>query len=310
MANKRSSTLFSLFAHPAAVFVYSLLFALVAVAIAEKSLQIAAIICIGVAFTLVSAFYLIWNERISAKACHSQNIQLQDQLSSAQETIQGLEKANKKLEAEIPKVIHYSIIRKEVEIKDMDGNADFTMHFEGENISKRSIDRIRHLLTSTENEVLKKNTNAWFNDEEVMPQVKSEQLGQGQWRTRIFLETTTPVLPKNQMKTRFKTFLEEEYKDAFDPNKKAMSSHQVALRTGKLETEIASPKGFAFFPNPEIEVRDVFTALRVPEEENRVISERALQVNSSRTKISFNIMHPRISYEYRLFFSLVELSKI
>jgi len=312
LVTSRSSALFKLFAHPAAVFIYTFLFALVAVAVAERVHQILAVISIGAAYIAVSLFYFVWRERISSEDCQREKSDLQEQLACVRKEVDGIRQENEELKAEIPKVIVYDSVKKTIVIKDRNGNADFTLEYVGTNISGRPIDSVRHLLSITENEVLRKNTTAWFDGEEVLPRVQSDPLGEPAyaWRTQLHLESTSPILPNEPIRTMYKTSFEEEYKSAFDPAKKAATAHQVALRTHELSTEILAPMGFVFHPNPEVVVTDFFTALRVQEEENRIIAEHALDINSSRNRVVFKIESPRISYDYRLLFNLAELSKI
>lgn len=261
--------------------------------------KVPAIIGVGVVFALGGVLYGVYKEKISATEVREQNIKLQGEIRELR-----LENENlKELEKRIPKLIRYKTVRKNIKILNEKGDAHWTKLSEGINESDRPLTRKRYVLftKNTISDVI----NPIINGDAVIPEIKSERYGDV-CRSQIIFELTKPVGPGKPININYGYRFDREYEDAFSPGGKSSSGHGVNLLTDELVFEIEAPKNFIFHPNPEIDVRDSLNKVEIHREEDRILRECPPLLGASRRRITWRVSRPRLSYEYRILFSLKE----
>jgi len=291
---------FDFFINPVAVFVYSFLFALLT---EEKERWM--IIGVGFVYIVGSVVYAIWHEKISAREAVEENQKLKREVKELEEERDGLKKAKDVLEKEVPELITYSCVEKEIKILDKDGNARFSMTHRGINESKTLLRRVGYVLVTEIKVDKNKLSNTTINNENVIPDVTPKQYGKA-WRNQIFMETSEPVPDGEPIETHYEAYLEKEYASGFEG--KTSSYHQVSLKTDKFSVVIHAPDGF-YFTNPDFDVREIFSNIEVYHEKDRISKDCPPLPMQDRTKIVWKIANPRLSYIYILLFSLKKIGK-
>jgi len=296
---------YALFANPVAVFIYSLLFALLSLELIEKDLRPYGIVGVGIVYVMGSVAFAVWNEKISAKKALEDNQNLKRRVSELETEKEALTKEKNALENEVPKAIEYSNVRKYIELKDADGNACFKMSYEGKSLSESPVDKVRHFLTTEQKVMMEKLTNTKFNNEDILPKIEYTECiknGKTTWRNEIYFETSEPVQIGKPLDTSYDAELGKEYSEAFKGGT-SITQHEVSVKTDRFLIEIVAPEGF-YFKNPVFDVRDVFSDIEIHHEKSRIRDDCMPIPKQERKKIVWDILYPKLSYRYVLKFSL------
>ena len=297
---------FDFFVNPVAVFTYSLLFALAASQRLGENVPYA-ILSVAIVYTMGSVVYAIWNEKISARKAVDENRVLKGRVAALESEAETLRNEINILEMEVPKAIEYSLVEKQILLKDDKGNAHYKMAYHGKNISESqtSLKKVRHFLTTEKKLEENQLTNLKFNSEDVHPEVVHTEWiknAKTTWRNDIYLETTQPVDFDQPLDTAYEAELTEEYPDAFRGGT-SISLHEVSVKTDCLTVEITAPDGF-YFANPSFDVRDIFSDIEIHSEKDRISKKCNPLPMQDRKKIVWRIPNPRLSYKYILMFGL------
>ena len=300
------------FKSPLTAIILSILLTLATVLFVERESQIFSVLVIAFGLPIVSFLYVIWEERISSVRYRDKNIVLEREIEALKSENLKLSGINRELEREIPKVIHYTSVRKNIKIDDDKGNAVISVSYEGINISGRPMQRVKHTIGTKkplpEDEILSMEVNG----ESLTPvkdvNVECKQFGDNYHVTSLYFETTKAIADRDPINISYKLKLKEEYDESFK-EKGSTSSHRISVRTDSLFTEIRAPNGFIFSPNPGIDIRERENDIEIHAEEDRIMRECSPQLDSTRSKITWSIGYPRISYVYKIVFWLRKASR-
>jgi hypothetical protein len=295
--------------NPIASFIYSLLLAFVVLVSSKSIEQIIGIIVVFFVFGFVSLVYATYEEKVSARRYQEKNAELQDRIKKIDDDRKKLKAFNEELEREIPKVIRNKSVHKRIKIKDKSGSATLSITYNGENISNRPIQTIKHSVCTKKELSDAKIKKALINEEEVFPRVESKPCGEG-YESKIILDALEAIDPGDPIVTSYDVELDEEYGEAFEENKEDNSTHSIYLRLDKLTMEIEAPAGFIFYPNPRTDVYDVFNGVEIFEEKDRLDKDKECRptLDSSRRKLIWIVKYPRISYIYEAYFHFTPVS--
>jgi hypothetical protein len=299
-------SIYSVFANPIAVFLYSLLFALLSLGIVDVQMRSYAVMIVGTSYVLVSVGVAIWNEKISARRAQDENQKLKRQVDTLQTERNSLQKERDELEQEVPQVIEYSSVKKSITLKDAEGNAHFFMSYTGKSVSEGPVDKVRHFLTTAQKVQENRLAKAKFNNEDIHPRIEYTEWiknGKSTWKNDIYFETCEPVQRNEPLDTSYEAELEKEYPEAFKDNGLSITLHEVSVKTDRFLVEIAAPDGF-YFKNPLFDVRDMFSDIEIFQEKTRMSDKCMPTPKQDRKKIVWDIPYPKLSYRYILKFSL------
>lgn len=295
------------FKSPIVLFFFSFLSIIFTIWFTEKEMQVFAVGSLFAVYLALAAIYIFFHEKVSARGLRDENERLKAEVKklTAEKAFlfDKLDKTSRDLESQVPQVIWHKEIVKKINIHDEEGTGAITMTFDGRNVSGRPIWKVRHRLY-TSNRLSKEDVlSTTFNDENVKPRVEPTRIGEG-WRANIIIEASEPCEKNERIKTSYSANMTKEYAEAFVCGKKATSYHTPAFRTDLYRVEISAPKGFYFFSNPSVDVRDVFNDITIFDEIDRVMKKCFPRLKEERTKIVWELSSPRLSYQYILAFNL------
>lgn len=290
------------FKNPIVVFSGSFLFALLVVLFAERSLQVWGIIGVGFIYSLGSILYAIWNERVSSERLRRKYQELNRRVASLEAENKRLIEAKNTLEIQVPKVIAYGSVEKQIRILNENGDAHFSMTYNGINESGTPLQKVRFVVNTKGKITRNKVGGCKFNHEDVYPHIRNVPFGNG-WRNEIILETSEPTDDGGPITAHYEVQLDKEYAEGFREGEITESNHEVSLKTDKFSVEVIAPKGF-YFTNPTFNVKDVFGNIEIPLEKDRIMRECPPLPKEGRRKILWVIKNPRLSYRYFLLFAM------
>lgn len=297
--NKNNSALLQFFGNPIVHLIVAFGLVLAITLTPNRTFQIIGIAILAVVLASGSVLFRIYQEKIAAAKYMDENRELREKIEKLGKEKETLTKIKEELEHEIPKIIKYNNVVKEIRIKNANGDAIFSLSYEGVNESGNPIDRLKTDI-HTKKEIIVE--SASVNEESVTPTVE-HVLHDDKCKSEIILPIRKAVPPEKPIKYGYEAHFKGEYDGAFGEGTSS-TAHRINLPTDIFTVRIRAPPRFIFYPNPNIQVRDIFNDIEVHNEEDRILRDYPPFLDAKRQKIVWTIKWPKISYKYLLFFQL------